>query len=172
MIVHVECLHSGDETYDTINSSGKLYQNQVASGILDNKNNISLIMNTDDIPVFRSSKYSFWPIYLLINELPFRMRISKENRILAGLWYGTTKPDMGLFMKPLTEALKQLYYAGVTVTLPDKRTLLCRAILLCTTCDLPAKAMILNMTNFNGFYSWCYCLQPGTIDNSTATAAT
>lgn len=96
---------------------------------------------------------------------------------MAGLWYGTTKPDMGLFLKPLTEALKQLYNEGmsgfrllplpsafaigVTVMLPDKSIVLCCATLLCTTCDLPARAMILNMTNFNGFYGCCYCLQPG-----------
>jgi len=33
-------------------------------------------------------------------------RISIENPISAGLWYGTTKADMSLFMKPLAEALK------------------------------------------------------------------
>ena len=32
---------------------------------------ISVIFNTDGIPVFRSSGFSFWP---LINELPYRMR--------------------------------------------------------------------------------------------------
>jgi len=62
-----------DERFTDI-YSGKLYQKQVSSGILDHKNNISLIMNTDGIPVFRSSKCSFRPIYLLINELPFKMR--------------------------------------------------------------------------------------------------
>ena len=117
----------------------------------------------------------------------FICRIAKENLILAGLWYGTAKPDMGLFMEPLANILKQLYdegrlccmidliilltyilfnyismcIIGVTVTLPDTSTVLCRAVLLCTTCDLPARAMILNMINFNGFYSCCFCLQPG-----------
>jgi len=47
-----------DDHYTDI-YSGKLYQKQVSSGILGNKNSISLIMNTDGIPVFRSSKYSF-----------------------------------------------------------------------------------------------------------------
>ena len=36
-----------------------------------------------------------------------------------------------------------------------------RAVLLCSTCDLPAKAMMINFTQFNGFY-WCSrCLQEG-----------
>ena len=53
---------------------GKLYQQEVASGFLANRNNISLIFNTDGVPVFRSSSFSFWPLYLLINELPYKMR--------------------------------------------------------------------------------------------------
>ena len=54
--------------------SGKLYQHQVASGFLINRNNISFTLNTDGIPVFKSSNVSLWPIYLIINELPFNMR--------------------------------------------------------------------------------------------------
>lgn len=37
----------------------------------------------------------------------------------------------------------------------------CRAILLSNTCDLPAKAIVLNMVNHNGFYSCPRCIQPG-----------
>ena len=36
----------------------------------------SLIFNTDGVPVFRSSSFLFWQLYLLINELPYRMRYS------------------------------------------------------------------------------------------------
>ena len=54
--------------------SGILYQQHVATGFLANPNNISLIFNTDGLPVFKSSKFSFWPLYLLINELPYKMR--------------------------------------------------------------------------------------------------
>ena len=42
----------------------------------------------------------------------YTYRIAKENLVLAGLWYGTVKPDMSLFMKPLTEALKRLHDEG------------------------------------------------------------
>jgi len=46
---------------------------QMARGFLSNQSNISFILNTDGVPVFRSS-FSFWPIYLIINELPYKMR--------------------------------------------------------------------------------------------------
>ena len=54
--------------------SGEIYQQHVTSGFLSDKANISFIFNTDGIPVFRSSKFTFWPLLLMINELPFRMR--------------------------------------------------------------------------------------------------
>lgn len=31
-------------------------------------------LNTDGVPVFKSSGYQFWPLYLVINELPYQMR--------------------------------------------------------------------------------------------------
>lgn len=53
---------------------GVVYQEQMASGFLSNQSNILFILNTDGVPVFRSSSFSFWPIYLIINELPYKMR--------------------------------------------------------------------------------------------------
>lgn len=36
--------------------------------------NVSLLMNTDGIAIFRSSKASLWPVWVMINELPKRLR--------------------------------------------------------------------------------------------------
>lgn len=35
---------------------------------------VTLTVNTDGIPVFHSSNYAFWPIYLMVNELPYKKR--------------------------------------------------------------------------------------------------
>ena len=50
---------------------GKLYRS-MAQHLLNNENpaNVSLLINTDGVQIFKSSKYSLWPIWLLINELP------------------------------------------------------------------------------------------------------
>ena len=53
---------------------GDVYQALVHTGFLRNMNNISLIFNTDGIPVFRSSSFAFWPLHLIVNEFPFKMR--------------------------------------------------------------------------------------------------
>lgn len=36
-----------------------------------------------------------------------------------------------------------------------------KVLLLATTCDLPARAAVLNFTQFNGFYGCCRCKQKG-----------
>ena len=62
---------------------GEIYQNMYKKGFLKEMNNISLTLNTDGIPVFRSSGYSFWPQFLLINELPYKMRYSYIAKYLT-----------------------------------------------------------------------------------------
>ena len=54
--------------------NGSLYQKLFSGGFLKNEKNIFFTLNTDGIPVFRSSGFSFWPLYFMINELPYRLR--------------------------------------------------------------------------------------------------
>lgn len=60
-------------TYSDLHN-GKVYQDHIASGFLSNRHNVSFTLNTDGVPVFKFSGFSFWPIYLSINELPYKMR--------------------------------------------------------------------------------------------------
>jgi len=55
------------------------------NGFLKNTANISFTWYTDGVPVFKSSKISMWPLYLTINELPFRERKKRENTLLLSL---------------------------------------------------------------------------------------
>ena len=43
-------------------------------GPLVDKRNISVVLNTDGVPVFQSTNYQIWPVLLMINELPFAER--------------------------------------------------------------------------------------------------
>lgn len=36
-----------------------------------------------------------------------------------------------------------------------------KVLVVCCSCDLPARAMIQNFIQFNGFYGCCSCEQPG-----------
>lgn len=41
---------------------------------LTSKNDITLTLNSDGSPVFKSSKFSVWPIQVMVNELPVHIR--------------------------------------------------------------------------------------------------
>lgn len=43
---------------------GNLYTKLSNEGIVSFPDNISFVMNTDDVTVFKSSKMSIWPIYI------------------------------------------------------------------------------------------------------------
>lgn len=84
------CVHAGKGCFEILSSQyhlhkhfdgvyedicdGAVYQKLVATGFLSQLTNLSLMLNTDGVPVFKSSSFSFWPLHLVINELPFGMR--------------------------------------------------------------------------------------------------
>ena len=49
---------------------------------------------------------------LLKTACSWASRILKENRLFCGVWSGSLKPDMSLFLKPVATSLKQLYTDG------------------------------------------------------------
>ncbi|XP_070537248.1 uncharacterized protein [Ptychodera flava] len=117
--------------------------------------------NTDGVPVFKSSSFSLWPLYLMVNELPFHERVKRENLIFAGLWFGTVKPDMLTFLKPFHATFSRLENEGITVETHTGRKFTSRVLLIAGTCDLPARSMVCNSVQFNGFFGCLKCLQPG-----------
>ena len=50
---------------------------------------------------------------------------------------------------------------GITISPPGHDDVMCHVVLLCSTCDLSAKAIVMNFVQFNGFYGCCRCLQEG-----------
>ena len=49
----------------------------IENRFLNNPANVSLLVNTDGVSIFRSSKCSLWPIWLVINELPPSQRYAQ-----------------------------------------------------------------------------------------------
>lgn len=124
--------------------------------------NISFTWNTDGVPVFKSSKFSLWPFFLTINELPYKERMKKENMIFTGFWYGPHKPFMLTFCKPNHESILKLEQDGVTIEVSSGNEIVSKCFLLCGTCHLPTmKALVCNCMQFNGKYGCSKCLQPG-----------
>ena len=117
-------------------------------------------MNTDGVAIFKSSKVSMWPVYLLINELPLSDRKARENTLFYGVWISSRKPVMWSFLQPLYNDLIQLEN-GVTFEDYNGDKFTSQAVLLTCTCDLPAKSLVCNSLQFNGNYGCWHCLQRG-----------
>ena len=129
--------------------------------ILSVKNNIAFQWYTDGVQIFRSSKYNIWGFFLVILELPYKLRYEVENVLLIGLWFGEKKPNPNLFLTPLKESLKSIYH-GIKVYAKDLESYIdIRGIIISGTCDLPAKALFLCMTQYNGKFGCQVCKELG-----------
>ena len=52
-------------------------------------------------------------------------------------------------------------HAGVKITPPGGQPFVCCVALLGATCDLPAKAAVMNMVQYNGYWGCGRCVQKG-----------
>lgn len=100
-----------------------LCQHSVEDGFFSRKENLALPLNTDGVPLFKSSLWSLWPVFLTIYNLPPTIRMKAENVLLCGLV--RAKTVVGIF-------------------------------------DLPAKAAVLCMKQFNREYGVCSMHSPQT----------
>ncbi|KAK3931070.1 Conserved oligomeric Golgi complex subunit 3 [Frankliniella fusca] len=141
---------------------GAIYKEQVNNGFLSQPTNLSFMWYTDGVSVFNiSNKFSIWPIYLVINELRYKDRVKKENIILAGIWFGKRKPKPNTFLKPFHSRMGEFKRDGYLLQRPDGPPVRVRGIVLCGTCDMPAKSLFLRIKQFNGSYGCPRCLHKG-----------
>ena len=142
---------------------GNLYQ-QFSTEILAQNREESVItctfiFNTDGVRVFKSNHYDIWPLYLSLVELSEHERYMPQNMIMAALWHGPKKPHLINFTKPFYEEMTALKEGVLVQTVEGERTL--KAYLLAATMDLPARALVLQMMNFNAASSCHRCYHTG-----------
>lgn len=70
--------------------------------------NTGLVLSTDGVPIFKSSKGSLWPVYLMFTSIAPHLKTKVENLIVAFLWFGPTKPNMNCMLKPILQSISQL----------------------------------------------------------------
>ncbi|XP_073724631.1 uncharacterized protein [Misgurnus anguillicaudatus] len=131
-----------------------------AGELLSDPNNFSFNFNSDGSPLYKSSKFSIWPIQLHLNELPPKIRF--QNVMLAGLWFGAREPVMHIFLKPFVNQAKDLVYKGVTWR-KNRECITSKIVGLCCCVDSKARPAIQNTTQLNGYFGCGFCLHPGTL---------
>lgn len=119
---------------------------------------LTLTINSDGSPVFKSSKYAIWPVQVTINELPPRLRW--KNVLMPLLWYGNEHPDMTLLLQAFVSQMKKLNESGVTWTFGDQQ-ICSKVFCICCCADSPAKASMQHMMQYNGYFGCSWCYHPG-----------
>lgn len=129
---------------------------------------LPLMINTDGMNVFNSNQYTAWPILLIQNYLPPSIRYNKDNIMVISLYYGKKKPTMANYFLPLAQELDKIDKYKIVLTLEDKEITFTPIILSCCL-DLPAKASVQQINQYNGYNACTYCIHPGKlVSNSNA----
>ena len=116
---------------------------------------ILLNVNIDDVALFKSRNLFVWPVWVEIFNLPSKIRNSFCNNVLLCLWRGVGKPDWNFLLKKISIEME--------LSLQQKFFLdgLGECSLKFLICDMPAKASVCLLQQFNGYYGCPYCYMEG-----------
>lgn len=128
----------------------------------ENKILLPFTVCTDGVKIFNSSKTTLWPIQLLQNYLPPKIRYLMENILIVGLYCGAKKPQMSTtIMLPFAKEMDDLKRKGIFMWHSNKLIEFSPTVMFCT-CDLPARADMQNCKTYSGYHGCPCCKQIGT----------
>uniref|UniRef100_A0A1J3EA53 Transposase-associated domain-containing protein n=1 Tax=Noccaea caerulescens TaxID=107243 RepID=A0A1J3EA53_NOCCA len=153
--------HHGEITHPSDAKAWKHFQS-VHPNFANESRNVYLGLCTDGFSPFGMSgrQYSLWPVILTPYNLPPTMCMQRELLFLTILVPGPKHPKRSLdvFLQPLIDELKQLWYSGVcTFDYSQQQNFNMRAVLLWTISDFPAYGMLSGWTT-HGRLSCPYCM--------------
>lgn len=122
------------------------------AGPLAAPDGIGLVSSSEGVPVFKSSKGSLWPVYMMLTNISPRQRVKREILIVAALWFGPTKPNMDILFQPILSSISSFRKDGISV-----QSSVLRPMVVMGVFDLPAKAAATNTKQFNGKHGCFYC---------------
>ena len=132
------------------------------SPFLASPHNLCLMMNVDWFNPYKHSQYSAGAIYLVVMNLPRKLRYKFENILLVGLIPGPKEPALHInsYLSPLIEDLNLLFH-GVTFQTPGSllgySTI--RALLTCICSDLPATRKLCGFLSHSANLGCSKCLK-------------
>ena len=151
--------------YDILNVAGGIYhhfgiEKWVKSFIdslpleKDDIGEVSLQINIDGLPLFRSSNKQFWPI------LGRLAKPCDSKPFVIGLYSGDQKPtNVHEYTEELVTELENLLQNGVLISVDEEiRT---RFTVSSIICDAPAKAFVKQIKGHSGYHGCNNCTQTG-----------
>ncbi|XP_062534120.1 uncharacterized protein LOC134203263 [Armigeres subalbatus] len=113
--------------------------------------NISIKINMDGLPVYKSSKDEFWPILFNIDEFPY------IKPMVIGIYSGKHKPtDLTAFLDPFVNEMIDVCKNGIMIN-----GFIITVSIRCFVCDSPARAFIKGVANFNAQNGCQKCVSRG-----------
>ncbi|XP_077553258.1 uncharacterized protein LOC144168044 [Haemaphysalis longicornis] len=116
---------------------------------------LTITVNTDGSPVFKSSTSSVWPIQFVINELPPDYRL--KNFLVGGLCFGK-HPEMTVFLKKFVDELNEF---GEVIWKKGSTVITSSLYAVCSCVDVPARALVSSGAYCSGFFGCSWCYAPG-----------
>ena len=103
---------------------------------------------------------TLWPVLMFTTSLPPEVRMNVENMLVGALWLGPCKPSMEVLLPPVLSKIDLLFNNGLEFNTQHGKKVL-KAKIVAAVFDFPAKAMALNVVQFNGYYGCPYCKDRG-----------
>lgn len=141
-------------------TQGETYQRLMDEKVIIPQKTLTLTINTDGAQPFKSKGKSLWILQGIVNELDLHVRFKSRNKFFGGFWYSEKSAEMGLFLKPFVDEMRELSAAGFILAFKGK-IIHINVILLVCCCDSPAKSKVLSQIQHNGYYSCPYCTEKG-----------
>jgi len=114
---------------------------------------MSLQLNIDGLPIFKSSSIQFWPILCRVVS-PF-----VSEPFVVGLYCGSGKPvNISEYLHDLVSELKVLETGGLVV---EGINFPVQVKVSCFICDAPARAYVKQVKLHNGYFGCDKCTQKG-----------
>lgn len=115
------------------------------------QNHLTLQVNIDGLPLFKSSTMQLWPILGMVDQIP------KREPFIIGLFSGHSKPlSAQEFLKPFIDDLMQVESNGFLYNGQNYHMTVSAVI-----CDTPARSFVKCVKGHNGYFGCDKCIQSG-----------
>ena len=119
---------------------------------------LHLIISTDGVKIIHSSGKHLYPLWIIIADLPSVLRFSFDNIALASLWFGDGKPGFEIVFQYVQREITDLKFVS-----HEGFSYAAIVEFVFLSADNVAKAAILNMKQFNGYFGCHLCEDEGEI---------
>ncbi|XP_075264000.1 uncharacterized protein LOC142355849 [Convolutriloba macropyga] len=125
---------------------------------LDNRLVFNLILFSDGVNIKKSThKKEPWPVWVQLADLPPKIRMARNNIVLAALHVGATYPDW----KQVVPLIQAEVISSIEIEVSDDLRYQSLFKFRLLIADLGAKNHMLNILKFNGYYGCHYCTVEG-----------